>query len=77
MTIRLFLKMAASLNHRLYLPPQPLVGPGQNVPVQAGKVLLDSVNEGGLCGIGTSIGACFKAQKSIKLRLGCLEAPFP
>ena len=52
--------MAASLIHRLYPPLQPPAGPGQNVPVQAGEVLLDGGNEGGLCGMGTSIGACFK-----------------
>ena len=60
MTIRLLIKIAASINHRLYPPPQPPAGPGQNVPVQDGEVLLDSGNGGGLCGMGTSIGACFK-----------------
>ena len=52
MTIRLFNKIATSLNHRLYPPPQTPAGPGQNVPVQAGEVLLDSGNEGGLCDMG-------------------------
>ena len=32
----------------------------QHVPVQAGEVFLDSGNEGGLCCMDTSIGACFK-----------------
>jgi hypothetical protein len=56
----LYRDMVTSLNHRLYPPPQPPAGPGQNVPVHAGVVLLDSGNEGGLFGMGTSIGACFK-----------------
>ena len=60
MTNRLFKKMTASLIHRLYQPPQPPAGPGQNVHGQAGEVLLDGGNGGGLCGIGTSICACFK-----------------
>ena len=60
MTIRLFNKTAASLNYRPYPPPEPPAGPGHHVPVQTGEVLLDSGNEGGLDGIGTSIGACFK-----------------
>ena len=67
MTIRLLKKMAASLIHRLYPPPQPPAGQGQNVTVQAGKVLLDSGNEGGLYGMGTSIGACFKVAKGPKV----------
>ena len=67
MTSRLFNKIAASLNHRLYRPPQPPTGPFQNVPVQAGVVLLDSGNEGGLCGMGTSIGACFKVALGPKV----------
>ena len=67
MTIRLFNKIAASLNHRLYRPPQPPAGPGQNVPVQAGVFLLDWDNEGGLCGMGTSIGACFKVALGPKV----------
>ena len=60
MTIRLFNKIADSLNYRPYPPPEPPAGPGHHVPVQTGEVLLDSGNEGGLDGIGTSIGACFK-----------------
>jgi hypothetical protein len=60
MTIRSFNKIAARTNHRLYPPPQPPAGPGQNVPVQAGEVLLDSGNKGCLFGMSTSIGACFK-----------------
>ena len=60
MTIRSFNKIAAIINHRLNPPPQPPAVPGQNEPVQAGEVLLDSGNEGGLCGMSTSIGACFK-----------------
>ena len=40
-------------------------GSGQNVPVQAGKVLLDGGNKGGLCGMGTSIGACFKVTAGL------------
>ena len=67
MTIRLFNKIAVSLNHRLYPPPQPPTGPGQNVPVQAGEVLLDSGNNGGLYGMGTSIGACFKVAPCPKV----------
>ncbi len=67
MTIRSFNKIAARTNHRLYPPPQPPAGPGQNVPVQAGEVLLDSGNEGGLCGMGTSIGACFKVAPGPKV----------
>ena len=60
MNIRLLIKIAASINHRLYPPPQPPAGPGQNVPVQIGEVILDSDNKGGLCSMGTSIGACIK-----------------
>ena len=67
MTIRLLIKIAASINHRLYPPPQPPAGPGQNVPVQDGEVLLDSGNGGGLCGMGTSIGACFKVALGPKV----------
>ena len=67
MTIRLFKKMAASLIRCLYPPPQPPAGPGQNVPVQAGEVLLDSGNEGGLCDMGTSIGPCFKVAVGPKV----------
>ena len=67
MTSRLFNKIAASLNHRLYRPPQPPAGPGQNVPVQAGVVLLYRGNEGGLYGMGTSIGACFKVAPGPKV----------
>ena len=51
MTIRSLNKIAASINHRLYPPHQPPAGQGQNVTVQAGEVLLDSGNEGGLCGM--------------------------
>ena len=65
MTIRLFNKIAARLNYRLYPPPQLPAGPGQNVPVQAGVVLLDI--ERGLCGMGTSIGACFKVALDPKV----------
>ena len=67
MTIRLFKKMAARINRRLYPPPQPPAGPGQNVPVQAGEDLLDSGNEGALCGMSTSIGACFKVAPGPKV----------
>ena len=77
MTIGLLKKLAASLNHRLYPPPKPPAGPGLHVPVQAGDVLLDSGNEGGLWGIGTSIGACLKVAPGqkvhwIKIRAGLL-----
>ena len=67
MTIRLFNKIAASFNHRLYPPPHPPAGPGQNVPVLAGVVLLDSGNEGGLFDMGTSIGSCFKVAPGPKV----------
>ena len=67
MTIRFLIKIVASSNHCLYPPPQPLAGPGQNVPVQDGEVLLDSGNEGGLCGMDTSIGACFKVALGPKV----------
>ncbi len=67
MTIRLFNKIAASLNHRLYPPPEPPAGPGHHVPVQAGEFLLDGGNEGGLCCMGTSIGACFKVAPGPKV----------
>ena len=50
-------KMATSLIRCLYPPPQQPAGPGQNVPVQAGVVLLGSGNEGGLCDMGMSTGA--------------------
>ena len=59
MTIKLFNKIAASLHHRLYPPPKPPPDPGHHVPVQDGEVLLDSGNEGGLYGMGASIGSCF------------------
>ena len=59
MTIRLFNKIAASLNHRLYPPPEPPADPGHHVPVQAGEVLHDRSNERGLFGMGASIGSCF------------------
>ena len=67
MTIRSFNKIAARINHRLHPPPQPPAGPGQNVPLQAGEVLLDSGNNGGLYGMGTSIGACFKVAPGPKV----------
>ena len=67
MTIRSLNKIAASINPRLYPPPQPPAVPGQNVPVQAGEVLLDSGNEGGLCDMGTSIGLCFKVALGPKV----------
>ena len=67
MTIRSFNKIAARINHRLHPPSQPPAGPGQNVPVQAGKVLLDSGNEGGLSDMGTPIGACFKVALGSKV----------
>ena len=67
MTIRLFKKMAARINRRLYPPPQPPTGPCQNVPVQAGVILLDSGNAEGLCDMGMSIGACFKVALGPKV----------
>ena len=67
MTIILFKKIAASLIRRLYPPPQPPAGPGQNVPNQAGEDLLDSGNEGALCGMSTLIGACFKVAPGPKV----------
>ena len=67
MTIRLFNKIAARINCRLHPPPQPPAGPGQNVPLQAGEVLLDSGNNGGLYGMGTSIGANFKVAPGPKV----------
>jgi hypothetical protein len=67
MTIRSLNKIAASINHRLYPPPQPPAGQGQNVTVQAGEVLLDSGNEGGLYGMGTSIGTYFKVAQGPKV----------
>ena len=45
MTIRLFNKIAASLNYRLYPPPEALKGPGHHVNVKPNKFLLDSGNE--------------------------------
>ena len=60
MTIRLFNKIAASLNYHPYPPPEPPACPGHHAPVQAGEVLIDIGNEGYLCGISTSIGSCFK-----------------
>ena len=59
--------MAARINRRLYPPPQPPEGPGQNVPVQACEVLLDSGNEGGLCDMCTSIGPCLKVALGPKV----------
>ena len=67
MTIKSLNKIADSINHRLYLPPQPPAGQGHNVTVQAGEVLLDSGNEGGLYGMDTSIGACFKVAQGPKV----------
>ena len=58
-TITLFNKIAASLNQRLLLPHEPLAGRGHNFPFHAGEVLLYSGNEGGLCGMSTSISSCF------------------
>ena len=40
MIIRLFNKIAASLNHLPYPPPEPPTGPDHHVSVQAGGVLL-------------------------------------
>ena len=60
MTVRLFNKIAASLNYRPYLPPEPPAGPGHHVPVQDGEILLHSGNEGYLFSISMSIGSCFK-----------------
>ena len=68
MTIRLFNKIAASLKHRLYPPPEPPANPGHNVPVQAGEVLHDRSNERGLFGMGTSIGSCFNGAPGPKVR---------
>ena len=59
--------MAASLIQCLCPLPQPPAGPGQNVPVQAGEVLLDSGNKGGFFSMGTSIGACFKVALGPKV----------
>ena len=67
MTIRSLNKIAASIKNRHYPPPQPPAVPGQNVPVQAGEVLLDSGNKGALCGMGTSIGAYFKVALGPKV----------
>ena len=74
MTIRLFNKIAASLNHRLYPLPEPPTDPGHHVPVQAGEVLLDSGNEGGLCGMGASIGVFFKLAPGTKVHLSPLRS---
>ena len=67
MTIRLFNKIAASLNHRLYPPPEPPADPGHHVPVQAGEVLHDRSNERGLFGMGASIGSCFNGAPGPKV----------
>ena len=67
MTIGLFNKIAASLNHRLYPPPEPSAGPGHHDPVLAGEFLLDGGNEGGLCCMSTSIVACFKVAPGQKV----------
>ena len=78
MTIRSFNKIAARINHRLYPPPQPPAGPGENVPVQAGEVLLDSGNKGGLCGMGASIGSCFNGAPGPKvhwIKIGAAGRP--
>ena len=79
MTIRLFNKIAASLNHRLYPPPEPPPDPGHHVPVQAGEVLLHSGNEGGLCGMGASIGSCFNGAPGPKvnwMKIGAAGRPY-
>jgi hypothetical protein len=78
MTNRLFIKIAASLNHRLYPPPEPPQDPGHHVPVQAGEVLLDSGNKGGLCGMGASIGLCFNGALGPKvnwMKIGAAGRP--
>ena len=56
---RLFNKIAASLNHRLYPSPEPPAGHNHYVHVQAGEVLLNNCNEGGLYGVGASIVVYF------------------
>ena len=67
MTIRIFNKIAASLNHRLYPPPEPPADPGHHVPVQDGEVLHDRSNERGLFGMGASIGSCFNGAPGSKV----------
>ena len=62
MTIRSFNKIAATINQLLYPPPYPPAGPGYHVPVQAGEDLLDSGNKRVLCGVGESVGVCFKVH---------------
>ena len=68
MTIRLFNKIAASLNHRLYPPPDPPVDPGHHVPVQAGEVLHDGSNERCLFGMGATTCSCFNGAPGPKVR---------
>ena len=69
MTIRLFNKIAASLNHRLYPPPEPPSDPGHHVPVQACEVLHDRSNERGLYGMGASIGSCLNGALGPKVHM--------
>ena len=79
MTIRSLNKIAASINHRLYPPPQPPAGPGQNVPVQDGKVLHDRSNERDLFGMGSSIGSCFNGALGPKvhwIKIGAAGRPY-
>ena len=74
MTIRLFNKIAASLNHHLYPPADP----GHNVTVQAGEVLHDRSNERDLFGMGASIGSCFNGAPGPKvhwIKIGAAGRP--
>ena len=61
MTIRLFNKIAASPNPRLYLSLEPPAVPDHLVPVRASEVLLFNGNEGGFF-VWARIGSCFNGD---------------
>ena len=77
MTIRLFNKIAASLNHRLYPPPELLTGSCQHVHILAGRFLLNNGNEEDLYSVGAYIGVCFKWPQANELRSGLLGGISP
>ena len=53
-------KTAPSLDDGLHTASEGGTGLSHHGPVQAAAVLLDGVDQGGLCGVSTSVGMCLQ-----------------
>ena len=76
MTIKLFLKIAASLINRLYPTPEPPADPGHHVSSKQEKFSLIGAMRG-LFGMGASIGSWFNVAEGPIFLWGCWEDLFP